>query len=83
MTITQNINRLVGYGLTTGLIKEEDTIYTQNRLLELFQVDGFENDQEAACIPHTEVSELEGILKELLDYSMVTYRDLFDTKIMS
>ena len=30
MTILQNINRLVSYGLLTKLFPEEDTIYTQN-----------------------------------------------------
>ena len=92
MTIYENINALVGYGLTTGLIEAEDTIYTQNRLLELFALDGFENAAQAATIPHTRVEELESILKQLLDYAGekklfaddgIVYRDLFDTKIMS
>jgi UDPglucose--hexose-1-phosphate uridylyltransferase len=91
MTIYENINRLTGYGLTTSLITKEDVIYTQNRLLELFQLDGFETAEEAGNIPHVEVNELEQILSEMLSYAAenklftddgIVYRDLFDTKIM-
>ena len=91
MTIYQNINRLVAYGLQTGLIEQEDETYTQNRLLELFHLDGFENDADCE-ISSVKTEELESILKELLDYAAsaglftddgVVYRDLFDTKIMS
>jgi UDPglucose--hexose-1-phosphate uridylyltransferase len=91
MTIYENINRLVGYGLTTSLVTEEDVIYTQNRLLELFRLDGFESTDQARKIPHTKVNELENILSEMLAYASeqkifddegIVYRDLFDTKIM-
>jgi UDPglucose--hexose-1-phosphate uridylyltransferase len=91
MTIYENINRLVGYGLTTSLITKEDIIYTQNKLLELFKLDGFETIEQAAQIPHVQVSELENILSGLLSYAAdqklftddgIVYRDLFDTKIM-
>ncbi|MCK9170880.1 MAG: UDP-glucose--hexose-1-phosphate uridylyltransferase [Treponema sp.] len=91
MTIYENINRLVGYGLTTSLVVKDDIIYTQNKLLELFRLDGFESIEQAEHIPHVEVSELESILNELLSYAAeqklfsndgIVYRDLFDTKIM-
>ena len=90
MNIYENINALVGYGLNTGLIESEDTVYTQNRLLELFQLDGFENAAQAA-VPAVKVEQLESILAALLDYAAahklfeddgIVYRDLFDTKIM-
>lgn len=92
MTITKEINRLTGYGLTTGLIEKDDIIYTQNRLLELFRLDGFQTMEEAEKIPETKTEELEDILKNMLDYAVqkglmendsIVYRDLFDTKIMS
>ena len=35
MSIQNTIADLVGYGLATGLIRDEDSIYTANRLLEL------------------------------------------------
>ncbi|MCQ2576164.1 MAG: UDP-glucose--hexose-1-phosphate uridylyltransferase [Treponema sp.] len=88
MTIYENINRLVAYGVKTGLVVQDDIIYTQNRLLELFKLDGFEEISE---LPEIEINELEGLLKELLDYAAeqklfedegIVSRDLFDTKIM-
>ena len=36
------IKKLVSYGVYTGLVPAEDVIYTTNRLLELFQLDGME-----------------------------------------
>lgn len=93
MTIFQNINRLVSYALKTGLIAKEDVTYAQNRLLELFRLDGFEDaDGESALkLPAVKTSELENILKELLDWAGqngifddtgTAARDLFDAKIM-
>ncbi|MCR4733597.1 MAG: UDP-glucose--hexose-1-phosphate uridylyltransferase [Treponema sp.] len=90
MTIYQNINRLVSYALSNSLITKEDIIYTQNRLLELFRLDGFENPVSDA-LPQVKTEELESILKEMLDYAAqnnifedtgIVSRDLFDTKIM-
>ena len=51
MTVYENINALVGYAITTSLIQEDDIIYTKNRLLELFRLDGFESPEQAACVP--------------------------------
>ena len=91
MDIFKEINRLTGYALTTQLIEKDDIIYTQNRLLELFKLDGFPDLEKAEKIPETKVSELEDILKNMLDYAAkngllendsIVYKDLFDTKIM-
>ncbi|MBO7121882.1 MAG: UDP-glucose--hexose-1-phosphate uridylyltransferase [Treponema sp.] len=91
MTIYQNINRLVSYALKTGLVTKEDVTYTQNRLLELFGLDGFEEGFDEQKLPAAKTSDLEGILKELLDWAAannvfedtgIASRDLFDTKIM-
>jgi len=83
------IRKLVNYGVQTGLVPPEDMIYTTNRLLELFQLDGME--ETTAEADGKEAADLEEILKGMLDYACeqgliedsVTYRDLFDTKIMS
>ena len=92
MTIDENINRLVAYGVQTGLIEREDIIYTQNRLLELFRLDGFAEGFDYTKLPVVKVEDLEDILRQLLDYAGqaslfandgVVSRDLFDTKIMS
>lgn len=91
MTVYQNINALVSYAVETGLITKEDIIYTQNRLLELFALDGFPSIQEAENIPPVKTDSLEQILNWLMDYAAaqhlftddgIVYRDLYDTKIM-
>ena len=94
--ITEKIVALTEYGLATGLIEPADRLYTINRLLELFGLD--EPDEEAyqeRVQPMTQreaEDALEGILAGMLDDAAarglipedtVTYRDLFDTKIMS
>lgn len=92
--IQTDIRKLAQYGVKTGLVPEEDRIYTINRLLELFELDELEeiSGEQAAEIAETETEELEQILGRLLDYAYekgilkengVVYRDLFDTRIMS
>ena len=82
----ENIEKLVQYGIDTGLTPECERIYTRNLLLDLFQEDSWEdvnaNGQEIV---------LEDVLKELLDEAVkrgiiedsIVYRDLFDTKLMN
>ena len=94
--IQNSIRELVRYGLATGLVEPEDTIYTTNRLLELFGLEEPEDVETPITADKEEESrlaeKLEGILKDMLDYAAekgllendsVVYRDLFDTKIMS
>ena len=57
--IQKNIRKLVQYGLQTGLIAEEDKIYTTNRLLELFELDELEDSDEDVSMS---VDELETVL---------------------
>jgi len=87
--IQSDIRKLVSYGVKTGLVPEEDVIFTTNRLLELFGLDELEDSDEEFSM---EESELEKVLGSMCDYAYekglmaentVTYRDLFDTKIMS
>ena len=86
--ITTYIEKLVAYGVITGLVPEVDIVYTTNRLLELFGLDGLDDTEEEISV---QIEDLEEILKGMLDYACekgmiedsVTYRDLFDTKIMS
>lgn len=91
MNVYQNINRLISYGLKTSLITKEDVVYTQNRLLELFKLDGFESMEQAKKFIPVKVSDLKMILSELMAYAAanglfenesIVHRDLFDTKIM-
>ena len=96
--IQERILDLVNYGLATGLIEAADKRYTINRLLELFRLDGLEDEVCAAYAAGSPMTRqeaeaaLEDILKDMLDYAYeagittensVVYRDLFDTKIMS
>lgn len=83
--IFNSIKKLVTYGLETGLITEEDRIFTTNELLELLNLDEYEEPEES----YTDV-DLESTLAEILDYACenglledsIVYRDLFDTRIM-
>ncbi len=83
--IFNSIKKLVTYGLETGLITEEDRIFTTNELLELLNLDEYEEPEEN----YTDV-DLESTLAEILDYACenglledsIVYRDLFDTRIM-
>ena len=86
--IQENIKKLVLYGLQTGLIAQEDKIYTTNRLLELFQLDELDGNDDVTMSG----DELEDVLGAMMDYAYeqgimtensIVYRDLFDTKIMS
>ena len=90
--ITENISTLVNYGIAAGLLDEADRIYTINRLLELFGLDDYEEPQNPVVITNAADFDLEGLLKQILDYAAekgilpddsIVYRDLFDTKVMS
>ncbi len=92
--IYELIGKLVEYGLAAGLIEKVDKEYTVNKLLELFLLEDYKEElvtpiENAPAV--TEDTKLEEILKYLTDYAYeqgilkensVTYRDLFDTKIM-
>ena len=74
------------YGIDTCLTPECERVYTTNLLLELFHEDNYEDIE---CT--SDNRDLEEILKDLLDEAVkrgiiedsITYRDLFDTKIMN
>ena len=87
---------LVRYALAAELIKEEDAVYSANLLLEALRIDALEQDAEESILSFDPegkdlTGELPQILDELCDYAVetglipddsVTYRDLFDTKLM-
>ena len=84
--ISELVNELVSYGVKCGLTDPEDAIYARNRLLEVM------GEDEYADSAVNEERELEVILSDLLDVAAekglltdntVTYRDLFDTKLMA
>jgi len=87
VNIYKEIKRLINYGLNKELIYKEDEIYVRNRLLEILKLYEYENvevDDEELDNPQ---SILDNILnyayeKGILEENTITYRDLFDTKIM-
>ena len=84
--IYESIKKLVQYGINSGLTPESERIYTTNLLLDLMKEDDYE---DVPCDRDDIV--LEDVLKDLLDEAVkrgiiedsVTYRDLFDTKLMN
>lgn len=95
--IQERILELTEYGLVTGLITEDDKIYTTNRLLELFELDELEDSVRESFAARPAMTQeraeevLPGILDEMMEYAYekgimkensIVYKDLFDTKIM-
>ena len=84
--VYEAIKKLVTYGMETGLISEEEKIYSTNLILDVLKLDDYEEPEESY-----EKVELEPVLKELLDYAVekgliedsVVCRDLFDTRLMN
>ncbi len=84
--LSENIKKLVEYGVQAGLVPECERIYTTNLLLDLFREDSFEDVET-----DLENISLEEVLKNLLDEAVargiiedsIVYRDMFDTKLMN
>lgn len=84
--IFESIKKLVQYGIDTGLTPECERIYTTNLLLDLMKEDDYTD-------PDCDLTDivLEDVLNDLLDEAVrrgiiedsITYRDLFDTKLMN
>lgn len=83
--ISESIKQLVQYGLDTGLVSKEDTIYVTNRILEVLKETTYE---EPESVPPADLETILGTLtdyavsKGLLEHDSVVYRDLFDTQLM-
>lgn len=83
--INKTISSLVRYGIDSGLIGENEAIYTRNRLLDVLREDSFE---EKGIIDGASLPEL---LKTLTDYGVskglcgdtTESRDIFDTRLMN
>ena len=82
----EQIEKLVQYGIDTGLTAECERIYTRNLLLDLFHEDAWEG-----VILEGQEIVLEDVLQALLNEAVergiiedsIVYRDLFDTKLMN
>ncbi|WP_243387495.1 UDP-glucose--hexose-1-phosphate uridylyltransferase [Bacillus kexueae] len=85
--LSLQIGRLIQYGLQKQLISKWDVEYCVNRLLDIFQMDEYEEvevPKEALDSPVSILSRLLDIAYErgIISENTVTYRDLLDTKIM-
>ncbi len=90
--LEERIGQLITYGLERQLLEKEDIRYTINLLLDLLQIDAPQTDPADYISTHMDDNALEEILGDMLDYATenglladntVTYRDLFDTRIMN
>ena len=78
------IAALVRYGINTGLLQQDDSVFAVNRLLEALRLEEFSQPEDVPDLP------LEEILTALLDDAVargicddnITARDLLDTKLM-
>ncbi len=96
--VQRAIADLVGYALACGLIESEDAVFAANRVIEALGINELEPqaeerilEYEAVGVDESIVDRLEQILDTLcdaayanglLEENTVTYRDLFDTKLM-
>ncbi len=89
--IQEAVNKLIQYGLQTGILMKEDSVYATNRILDILKLDTFEEGKGKEEELEIDENCLEGILKDILNYAFekglmedntVTSRDLFDTRIM-
>lgn len=82
------ILQLVEYGVQTGLLPECERTYAANLLLDLMHQDSLD---ESAWTPDGKPVVLADVLNDLLDIAAergiiedsITYRDLFDAKLMN
>ena len=85
MTVYEAIAALVQYGIDTGLTPECERIYTTNQLLEIMQLDDYEEQEAPTAAPLEEILDvlLADACSRGLTQDSVVYRDLFDTKLMN
>ena len=84
--IDNAVNNLVEYGVRTGLIPEEERVYSANLIIDALKKDSLEETE-----PAEGDIDPEAVLKELLDYAVlnniiddnIVERDLFDTRLMN
>lgn len=84
------IKQLVEYGVSNQLIEPCDMIYTTNMLLDMLNLNSYEEPEHVKSIETPE--DLEETLKGILDYAVeqgiirqdsIVLRDLFDTRVMN
>ena len=90
--INRYIKDLVEYGIGTGLIDEEERIYSTNLILDVMDMDSYDEPGEYKKLSYIDPGDnLELILEALIDDAISrgvieddqVSRDLFDTKLMN
>ena len=85
--ISRLIDELLNYGIKSGLVDKEDTIYTRNKLLEFFKEQEYTESTEDK-IEERQLSDiLEDMVlvlyeKKIMPEDTITYKDLYDTALM-
>ena len=64
--IYQQINKMIYYGINTGLIEENDKINVRNRLLALLKLDSYK-ETDSIC---ENIDELGQILSSITDFAV-------------
>lgn len=89
--INKYIAAIAEYAVNSGLIEEEERIYSINLLLDVLSLDEYTAPEDLNEVK-TLSENLEDILKNINDFAFengliaengVVYRDLFDTKVMN
>ena len=88
ISIYEQIERLLQYGLHKGLITKWDLEVVRNKLLSVLRLDEFEAVEVAKEQMDTPVEILEKMLdwaaeNGRIEENTVTYRDLLDTELMA
>ncbi len=86
INIYVEIEKLLAFALSAGLIEEEDKVYSRNRLLSVFKL----NDYEEVSVENFPIEKPYEILNRMCSWAAekgiiedtFDERDLFDTKIM-
>ncbi|WP_066893254.1 UDP-glucose--hexose-1-phosphate uridylyltransferase [Clostridium nigeriense] len=87
MRIYRDIKRLIKYGLQNNLFEKEDEIYVRNKILDILNIDEYEDVEIEDEILSTPTEILNNLLNyayknKVLESNSPIYRDLLDTKIM-
>lgn len=87
MNINKEIKRLLNYGLQNNLFEIEDEIYVRNKILDILNLDEYEDveiEEENLNTPTDILNNLLNFAFEnnILESNTPIYRDLLDTKIM-